>query len=69
MKTQTIVLITLYIAMIFVTHRICSPKSNPEKLDYILIPLLSLFWPIPWCVVLCLELIDVTKKIIKKINP
>lgn len=66
MKPKTITLITLYIAFGAFTYWVCSPADKVKtKTDKILIPLVSIFWPIPWLFILGNEVLGFFNRKIK----
>ncbi len=58
MKTKIIILIILYIAIGAFTYWVCSPADKEKtKTDKILIPLVAIFWPLPWLFIFGNEII------------
>ena len=66
MKTKIITLIGLYILIGVLTYRVCSPAGvEKTKIDKILIPLVAIFWPIPWAFIFANEVVGFFNRKIK----
>jgi len=66
MNLKTITLIALYIAIGAFTYWVCSPAGiKKTQTDKILIPLVAIFWPIPWTFIFANEVVGFFNRKIK----
>jgi len=66
MNPKTLTLTTLYILLAIFTYRVCSPKGvRKTTFDKVLIPLVAIFWPIPWAFIFANEVVGFFNRKIK----
>lgn len=62
-------LIIIYIVMMYATHRTCAPSDKKmDVYDEIVIPIISIFWPVAWGLLIANEIVGFFRRKIREHN-